>query len=159
MPKISAGLLMYRRSASPNNSVDLFLAHPGGPYYRKRDEGHWTIPKGLIEPEEDYLTAAIREFEEETGIKPFGPFLSLPMVRYRSTGKYLHAWAFEGDWHPSQGIVSNTFEVEWPPKSGKLESFPEIDRAEWFSIEEAEAKLHPVQWPLVEALKEEIAAE
>ena len=144
---------MYRQTAQ---GLEVFLAHPGGPYFRKRDEGHWTIPKGLIEGEEDSLAAAQREFEEETGLRPQPPFLPLPQVRYRSTGKYLHAWAFEGEWDPAEGIHSNTFEIEWPPKSGKKQPFPEIDRANWFGLEAAERKIHPAQWPLVQALRDEL---
>ncbi len=150
MPKISAGLLMFRGDAT---ACELLLAHPGGPYFKKRDEGHWTIPKGLVEPEEDYLLAAQREFKEETGLDPQEPFLPLPQVRYRSTGKYLHAWAFRGEWLPEQGFRSNSFDMEWPPRSGKTQTFPEIDRLEWFTEEQAFAKLHPVQHPLIEALK------
>ena len=152
MPKISAGLLMYRKEGQDKEALEVFLAHPGGPYYVNRDMGHWTIPKGLIEPEEELLAAAIREFEEETGIKPQGPYFSLPMVRYSSSRKYLHAWAFAGKWEEDEGIVSNTFEVEWPPRSGTLQVFPEIDRAAWFSIPEALQKVHPVQVELITSL-------
>jgi predicted NUDIX family NTP pyrophosphohydrolase len=149
MPKISAGLLMYRQIAT---GLEVLLVHPGGPFYVNRDAGHWGIPKGLVEAGEDLALAAIREFEEETGLIPQGPYHALPPVQYRSSRKWVHAWAFAGAWDPSQGIRSNTFEAEWPPRSGQMRTFPEVDRAAWFGVDEAQRMIHPAQWPLVEAL-------
>jgi len=153
MPKVSAGLLMYRIQP---DGLEVFLAHPGGPFFKNRDQGHWTIPKGLIEVGEDPLAAAQREFEEETGLMPQPPFWALPQVRYRSSGKYLHAWAFAGEWDPAQGLKSNTFDMEWPPRSGQVQRFPELDRAAWYGLAEAQQKIHPAQWPLVEALRDRV---
>jgi len=150
MPKISAGLLMYKRTPF----FQVFLSHPGGPYFRNRDEGFWGIPKGMVEEEEGLLAAAKREFEEETGIIPQGPFHPLPTVRYKSSRKWLHAWAFEGDWKEEAGIQTQQIELEWPPKSGTFQSFPEIDRARWFEIDEARTFVHEAQLPLLEALEE-----
>lgn len=149
MPQLSAGLLMYRYQ---NDQLQVFLVHPGGPYFRHKDDGHWGIPKGLLEEGEDKLSAAIREFEEETGLRPAPPYLALSPVQYRSTRKWVHAWAFAGEWTPEQGIASNTFRIEWPPRSGQQQDFPEVDRAGWFTVEEAKQKIHPAQWPLVEEL-------
>ena len=150
MPKISAGLLMYRR---PKTGLEVFLVHPGGPFFRNKDEGHWGIPKGLLEGDEDKLSAAIREFEEETGLKAQPPFYALTPVQYRSSRKWVHAWAFEGEWDPAQGIRSNTFELEWPPKSGQRQTFPEVDQAGWFDLAAAQRKIHPAQWPLVREIR------
>ena len=131
--------------------LKLFLAHPGGPYYRNKDEGSWTIPKGLVENDEDPLATAIREFEEETGIQPQGNFIPLDTVKYNN-GKLLHGYAFAGSWDESQGINSNVFEIEWPPRTGKRQSFPEIDRASFFELETAKIKIHPVQLDFIERL-------
>lgn len=147
MPKVSAGLLMYRLRAA---ELQVLLAHPGGPYWGRRDEGAWSIPKGELEPGEEPLAAAQREFEEETGVIPGGPFLELPIVKQKA-GKIVHAWAFEGDCDPAR-IRSNTFTMEFPPGSGRIAEFPEIDRAEFFSVEEARRKINPAQVPLIEAL-------
>lgn len=151
MPKTSAGLLMYRLR---RDGLEVLLAHPGGPYWGRRDAGVWSIPKGEIEAGEDALAAARREFEEETGARPEGPFLELPSVTQKA-GKIVHAWAFAGDCDPS-AIRSNTFRLEWPPGSGKMAEFPEIDRAEFFSPEEAREKINPAQAPLIEALEAKV---
>ena len=147
MPPVSAGLLLYRR---PQGHLQILLVHPGGPYNVGRKEGVWSIPKGLIEADEDELDAARREFEEETGSRPEGPFVPLPPVAYRS-GKLLHAWAVEGDCDP-EGIVSNTFEIEWPPRSGRRQTFPEVDRAAFYDLEQASRMILPAQRPLLKAL-------
>ncbi len=130
---ISAGLLMYRVR---NGRLEVFLAHPGGPFFKNKDRGYWSIPKGEIDSEEGALDAAIREFTEETGIIPAGDFIPLGSVVQKS-GKIVHAWAFAGDWDERTPIVSNTFEMEWPPHSGKTQQFPEIDRAGFFPVAEA----------------------
>jgi predicted NUDIX family NTP pyrophosphohydrolase len=132
MQKLSAGLLMFRRRDS---EVQVFLVHPGGPFWQKKDEGAWSIPKGEYSDGEDPLGAAKREFEEETGIKAEGEFISLDQMRQPS-GKVITAWAFEGDCSP-ESIRSNTFSMEWPPKSGRTQEFPEVDRADWFSLDDA----------------------
>lgn len=147
MSKISAGLLMYRVH---DGSLQVLLAHPGGPFFRNRDDGAWSIPKGEIEPGEDFLAAATREFQEETGVTPAGPFTPLTPVTQKG-GKIVHAWAFAGDCDPAE-IVSNTFTIEWPPRSGRHTEFPEIDRAEFFSVTAAKQKIKPAQAPLIEEL-------
>jgi len=145
--RVSAGLLMYRIK---NGDLQIFLAHPGGPFYKNKDEGHWTIPKGELE-DQPVLDAAIREFEEETGIKPMGPFMELGSIRQKG-GKVVYGWAFEGDHDPSQPIRSNTFEMQWPPGSGRNQRFPEIDEARFFPLTEGKKKLKEAQWALVERL-------
>jgi predicted NUDIX family NTP pyrophosphohydrolase len=145
---MSAGLIMYRFR---NGYLDIFLAHPGGPLYCNKDDGHWSIPKGEPPEGEPLLQAALREFEEETGIKPHGDFIELGSIRQKG-GKTVHAWAFEGNHDESQPIHSNTFEMEWPPGSGRLQSFPEMDRACFFTLSEGRKKLKDAQWPLVERL-------
>lgn len=129
----------------------MFLAHPGGPLFQSRDEGYWTIPKGEPPEGESLMDAAIREFEEETGIKPHGPYRELGSITQKG-GKVVHCWAFEGNHDSSQPIRSNFFEMQWPPKSGHMQQFPEVDRAQFFSPAEARAKLKDTQWPLVERL-------
>ncbi len=146
--KHSAGLLMYRRR---EGELQVLLAHPGGPFFARRDEGAWSIPKGEIEAGEEPLAAARREFEEETGVVPEGPYLELPEVEQKNR-KIVHAWAFEGDCDPSQ-IRSNTFQMEFPRGSGKIAEFPEIDRAEFFSPDEARRKANPAQAMLIDALE------
>ena len=136
MQKLSAGLLMFRRR---NSEVEVFLVHPGGPFWQKKEFGSWSIPKGEYTNDEDPLTAAKREFEEETGIKPEGEFISLDNIKQPS-GKIVTAWAFEGDCTPTN-IRSNTFSMEWPPKSGQNQEFPEVDRADWFSLDNARARI------------------
>jgi predicted NUDIX family NTP pyrophosphohydrolase len=147
MPQLSAGLLLYR---CHQGRLEVLLAHPGGPYNVGRNAGVWSIPKGLIEPGEADLAAALREFEEETGLRPQGPFLPLPTARYQS-GKLVLAWAVAGDCDPST-LTSNTFEIEWPPRSGQRQSFSEVDRAAFFSIEEARRMILPAQESLLDAL-------
>jgi|ERR1043165_6417765 predicted NUDIX family NTP pyrophosphohydrolase len=148
MPRISAGLLMYRIC---NGELQVLLAHPGGPLFKKKDEGAWSIPKGEVEPGEDLLATARREFEEETSITPQGPFIPLSAVTQKG-GKIVHAWAFEGDCEAS-AIVSNTFSMEWPPKSGRQMEFPEIDRAEFFDAATAKRKIKAAQAALIEELE------
>jgi predicted NUDIX family NTP pyrophosphohydrolase len=148
---ISAGLILYRRGAE---GLEVLLAHPGGPLYRNKDLGHWSIPKGVPDDrddESDLLAVARREFQEETGLPTHEPFLPLGQVRQKS-GKVVHAWAFEGDVPPDFVPRSNTFEMEWPPRSGRRASFPEIDRAEFFSIEEARRRLNPAQTAFLDRL-------
>jgi len=128
MANNSAGLLMYRHRGG---ILQVFLVHPGGPYWAKKDLGSWSIPKGEFTPDEDPLEAAKREFEEETGFSASGPFSPLTPIKQPS-GKIVQAWAFEGDGDPS-AIKSNTFSMEWPPRSGKYQEFPEVDRAGWFT--------------------------
>lgn len=149
MPKTSAGLLMYRRRPG---GVEVFLVHPGGPFWAKKDAGAWSIPKGEYLPGDDPLDAARREFEEETGMVPDGEFVELGSIR-QTGGKTVTAWAFEGDCDP-EAIRSNTFTLEWPPKSGKQREFPEIDRAGWFTLGEAEEKILSGQRPLLHRLAE-----
>ena len=135
--------------------LQIFLVHPGGPLYRNKDDGHWSIPKGEPPEGEPLMQAAIREFEEETGIKPEGQFIELGSIRQKG-GKVVHAWAFESDYDESQPIRSNTFEMQWPPRSGCYQSFPEVDRACFFSLPEGKKKLKDAQWPLVERLLESL---
>ena len=139
--QISAGLLMYRLQ---DGRLQVLLAHPGGPFYRNKDNGFWTIPKGEIAPDENGLDAAIREFTEETGITPCGEFIPLGTVKQKS-GKIVHAWAFAGDRDKAVPITSNTFEMEWPPRSGNKQTFPEVDRALFFSVPEALEKINEAQ--------------
>lgn len=133
--------------------MEVFLAHPGGPLFARKDDGHWTIPKGETDGPEDLLAAARREFTEETGLAtPDSPdaYLALGSIRQKS-GKIVHAWAFEGDADPA-AVRSNTFSLEWPPKSGRFIDVPEVDRAEWFTPDEAARKIKAAQAPLIEAL-------
>lgn len=146
---ISAGLVMYRFR---DGELEVFLAHPGGPYSERKDEGHWTIPKGRWQQGETLLQTAEREFQEEVGIVPRGPYLPLGSIRQRS-GKIVHAWAFEGQWDDSRPIQSQTFELVWPPHSGRVRQFPEIDRARFFKLPEARRKIKPTQAPLLDRLK------
>lgn len=147
MTKHSAGLLMYRFSG---NDIEVFLVHPGGPFWAKKDVASWSIPKGEFSSNENSLEAARREFEEETGFPVDGKFTSLDMLKQPS-GKIIHAWAFEGDCDSTK-IKSNTFSMEWPPKSGKEQEFPEIDKAGWFNIETAKTKLHKGQVAFIDRL-------
>ena len=146
--KKSAGLLMYRRADA--GSLEVLLAHPGGPFWRNKDEGAWTIPKGEYDESEDPLAAAVREFGEETGFAVSPPLLSLGEIVQKS-GKRITAWAFSGDCDPAQ-LRSNTFECEWPPRSGRTQSFPEIDRVEWLPLDAAKRKIIPAQCALLERL-------
>jgi predicted NUDIX family NTP pyrophosphohydrolase len=147
MAKQSAGVLLYRM---PNNELQVFLVHPGGPYFVKKDDGAWSIPKGEFTDDEDPQVAARREFEEETGQPVTGNFIKLSPIKQKS-GKTVYAWAVEGDIDHTQ-IISNLFEMEWPPRSGKKASFPEIDRAGWFDIETAKTKIIPGQAALLDEL-------
>jgi predicted NUDIX family NTP pyrophosphohydrolase len=150
MPKISAGLLMCRYSTA----LQFFLVHPGGPFYKNKNEGVWSIPKGEADViTEDLLTTAKREFKEETGITPLGEFEYLGTVKLKS-GKIIHAWSFMGKWDPSSGIVSNTFPLEWPPHSGKHIQVPEVDRAAWCTYEEAIHLIHPAQKKFLDRAKD-----
>jgi predicted NUDIX family NTP pyrophosphohydrolase len=148
MPKLSAGLLMFRRVHS---GLEVFLVHPGGPFWAKKDLGAWTLPKGEYTEGEDTLYAAKREFEEETGIQPQGEFLSLGQIR-QTGGKLVSAWAFEGDCDAS-AIRSNLFSMEWPRGSGKMREFPEVDRGEWFPLDAARTKILQSQLPFLEKLQ------
>jgi predicted NUDIX family NTP pyrophosphohydrolase len=148
----SAGLLLFRRTPA---GLEFFLAHPGGPFWRGRDAGAWTIPKGLTEPGEDSLAAACREFQEETGVKPEGPFIPLGSVRQKA-GKVVHAWAWEGQADPAL-VTSNTMSAEWPRGSGRWLTFPEVDRCAWFPPEIARQKLNPAQAELIERLETALA--
>ena len=132
----SAGLLLFRQR---DKKVQVLLAHPGGPFWSRKDQGVWTIPKGLIGPSESLLSAAQREFAEETGYRPGGEAIPLGSAK-QPGGKVVHVWAIEEDWDPAD-LQSNTFEMEWPPGTGRLQSFPEIDRASWFGIAEARLKI------------------
>jgi predicted NUDIX family NTP pyrophosphohydrolase len=151
MPRTSAGLLMYRFTNGP---LEVLLVHPGGPFWRRKDAGAWFVPKGELQEGEDPLHAARREFREETGIEPAGPFIALGEVRHKS-GKTVIAWALEGDWDTSQ-LVSNTFRMEWPPKSGREVEFPEIDRAEFLSLARARQKMHEAESAFLDRLAEHL---
>jgi len=151
MIKQSAGLLVYRDTG---DGVEIFLVHPGGPFNTKKDEGVWSIPKGEFDDGEDSLTAARREFEEETSFKIAGDFFELKAVKQKG-GKIVHAWAVEAD-VDADAIKSNTFEMEWPPKSGKMSGFPEVDRAAWFNIKTAIQKINPAQAALIDELMSRI---
>lgn len=147
--KLSAGLLLYRRR---RGEIEVLLAHPGGPLFEKKDEGSWTIPKGEPEGDDDLLERARIEFREELGIEPPpGPYVELGTVVQKG-GKRVHAWACEGDF--AGPARSNTFRMEWPPRSGKMAEFPEVDRAEWFGLAEARAKMNPAQTAFLERLTE-----
>ncbi len=148
--RISAGLLMFRRR---NNQLEVLLAHPGGPFFARKDDGIWTIPKGEAAPGEDLLTRAQIEFEEEVGIRPenMRGWIELGSIKQKG-GKIVHAWAFEGDLPEPFKCKSNLFEMEWPPRSGRRKKFPEIDQACFFSEEVARRKIKPTQVPLLDRL-------
>ncbi|MEZ6062362.1 MAG: NUDIX domain-containing protein [Planctomycetaceae bacterium] len=148
--RVSAGLLMYRIVS--DGSVQVLLVHPGGPFFANRDDGAWSIPKGQAEPDEDLLTAARREFREETGVVPAGPFIALTPVTQKG-GKIVHAWAFEGDCDPA-AIISNTFSLEWPPHSRQQVEFPEVDRADFFDVDTARRKIIAAQADLIDELED-----
>jgi predicted NUDIX family NTP pyrophosphohydrolase len=148
MPIVSAGLLLYRTSGG---RLQVFLVHPGGPLWSKKDAGAWSIPKGLLDQGEDPLEGAKREFREETGFTAAGQFIPLTPVKLRS-GKVIQAWAIESDCDPAL-IKSNTFSMEWPPRSGRQQEFPEVDRASWFDADEAKQKINPGQANLLEELE------
>ncbi|HTL20335.1 MAG TPA: NUDIX domain-containing protein [Steroidobacteraceae bacterium] len=152
MPAISAGLLLYRRAES---GLEVFLVHPGGPFWARKDEGAWSVPKGLVDADEEELACARREFREETGFDaPSGAELDLGTFRQPS-GKQVHVWAIEGDCDPAQ-LSSNLFEMEWPPKSGRRARFPEVDRGGWFDRTQALAKITTGQRPILERLYTEL---
>jgi predicted NUDIX family NTP pyrophosphohydrolase len=147
MPKLSAGIVLFRRAPT---GLEVMLVHPGGPFWAKKDEGAWSIPKGLADEGEDLLAAAKREFLEETGMAVVGEFLDLGSYR-QSSGKTIVAWACEGEFDPAS-LKSNTFSLEWPPRSGRMAEFPEVDRAAWYSIDEGLAKINKGQRPIITAL-------
>ena len=146
---------MYRRR---DGRLEVFLAHPGGPFFAKKDAGHWTIPKGEIEDGEDHLATAIREFKEEVGIDvdPKAKFIELGSIQQKG-GKIVHAWGVEQDCPDPFECKSNLFRVEWPPKSGNWQMFPEVDRAQFFSVDEAKLKIKETQRPLIERLEQALA--
>ena len=148
MAKTSAGLLMYRER---KGQMEVLLVHLGGPFWKNKDREAWFVPKGEISPREGLQDAAKREFQEETGIVPDGDFLPLGSVKHKS-GKTVHAWAFAGDCDPTS-VKSNTFEMEWPPKSGRTATFPEIDRANFFTFDAAREKMHPAEFEFLSRLK------
>lgn len=149
--KQSAGILLFRKNVG---DLEVFLVHPGGPFWKNKDEGVWSIPKGELNENEESLPAAIREFFEETGVLLSGDFIPLNPVRLKS-GKKVFAWALEKD-IDSENILSNNFEIEWPPKSGKMQSFPEVDRGEWLTVSEAKKKINTGQTAFITQLKNKI---
>jgi len=151
MPKQSAGLLLYRFR---QNHLEVLLVHPGGPFWAKKDLGSWSIPKGEFAEGEDALAAAQREFQEETGFSISGEFKPLASLKQKS-GKVVYAWAIESDLDHTK-VKSNTFNLEWPPKSGRISEFPEIDRAEWFSVEVAREKINPGQIAFLDRLMQSL---
>jgi predicted NUDIX family NTP pyrophosphohydrolase len=147
--RTSAGILLWRQR---DDRLEVLLAHPGGPFWVKKDHGHWTIPKGEVEPGEELTAVARREFAEETGHElSAGPLVELGEIRQKS-GKLVLGWAVAGDLDPSTA-VSNTYDVEWPPRSGRIQSFPEIDRVEWFDLDEARRRLKAAQVPFLDRLQ------
>jgi len=149
MATVSAGLLLFRRTEA---ETQVLLAHLGGPFFAGKDANAWGVPKGLVHEGEEPLAAACREFEEETGLKPEGPYLPLGVVRQQS-GKVVHAWAVEGDFDPAK-LKSSTFELEWPKGSGKMKSFPEVDRVEWLGASEAKARIIAAQADFLDRLSQ-----
>jgi predicted NUDIX family NTP pyrophosphohydrolase len=146
---VSAGLLLFRRIGS---ELEVLLVHPGGPFFRNKDAGAWTIPKGEAAPGEDLLTRAKIEFEEELGVPPAGgDYVSLGTVKQKG-GKTVHAWAFEADLPPGFELKSNTFTCEWPPRSGRTAEFPEVDQARFFALSEARVRINPAQCELLDRL-------
>jgi predicted NUDIX family NTP pyrophosphohydrolase len=139
-----------------DGDIEVFIAHPGGPWFPNRNYDVWTIPKGELEPGEQPFDAALREFEEEVGIKPYGPFFELGSIRQKG-GKTVHAWAFEGDWDGTEPIQSTIFDLEWPPGSGHWQRYPEIDKAAFFSIDQARERLKITQQPLLDRLVQLLA--
>jgi predicted NUDIX family NTP pyrophosphohydrolase len=152
MPKRSAGLILFRRRTG---QLEVLLVHPGGPYFVKKDAGAWSMPKGEYTAGEDPQAVALREFEEETGVRPSGPFLNLGEVR-QAGGKVVTAFALEGGLDPDT-IRSNLFTLEWPPRSGRIQSFPEVDRAGWFTLAEARHRILAGQVPLLDRLTEVVS--
>ena len=154
MPKRSAGLLMYRLQ---EGALEVFLVHPGGPFWAKKDRGAWSIPKGEYTAQEDPLEAARREFQEETGFRAVGEFIALGEVR-QPGGKIVQAWAFEGNCDPAM-LCSNKFQMEWPPHSGRTAEFPEVDRGAWFTAEAARERILKGQRPLLDLLLQRLERE
>ena len=152
MAKESAGLLLFRRGAG---GLEIFLVHPGGPFWAKKDAHAWSIPKGEFAADEDPLTAARREFAEETGLSAAGTFIALSPCK-QPGGKIVHGFAVEGDCDPA-AVKSNMFTIEWPPRSGRRQEFPEIDRAAWFPLAAARMKIHKGQIPLLDELERKLA--
>jgi len=150
--KLSAGLLMFRR---PGSQLEVLLVHPGGPIWEKKDLGVWSLPKGEYMEGEESLQAAKREFEEETSIRPEGEFFSIGEIKQRS-GKIITAWAFEGDLDPAL-IKSNPFSMEWPPQSGIIREFPEVDRGDWFCVDSAREKITKGQAGFLDRLVEKLS--
>ncbi len=150
--RVSAGLIMYRII---NNEPEFFLAHPGGPYFNKKDDGHWSIPKGEPDESEDLLITAMREFKEETGITPSGNFIPLGSIVQKG-GKEVFAWGFMGDLPVNYVHECNMFEEEWPPHSGKYVEFPEVDKVAFFKFEDLKIKIKAAQIPLIERLLDEL---
>ena len=149
-PRTSAGILLFRPRAG---RLEVLLAHPGGPFFRNRDAGHWTIPKGEADGDEGLIAVARREFEEETGHPaPDGDAIELGSIVQKG-GKVVHAWGLEGDLDPA-AAESNTFEMVWPPGSGRVQTVPEIDRVDWFDVDEARRRVKPTQIPLIDRLVE-----
>jgi len=148
MAEIGAGVLLYRYR---DRRIEVLLVHPGGPFFRRRDEGAWSIPKGECSADDTGLPAALREFEEELGAPaPQPPFISLGVVR-QAGGKTVHAWAAQGEFDVAS-LSSNAFELEWPPRSGRTQRFPEVDRADWFGIDSARRMLLPAQRAFIDRL-------
>lgn len=142
---------MFRRT---RGFLEVFLAHPGGPFFRQKDEGFWTLPKGEVEPGEDLFDTACREFEEEVGMRPeAADFYPIGSIRQKG-GKIVHGWAFEGEWKEGRALKSVTFKLEWPPQSGKTRQFPEIDRVGFFDLAEAREKIKPTQGPFLDRVEE-----
>ncbi|HET9825233.1 MAG TPA: NUDIX domain-containing protein [Chitinophagaceae bacterium] len=154
MPKFSAGILLYRMK---NKQPEVFLCHPGGPFYKTKDDGVWTIPKGEFDNNEDALDAAKREFEEETGQKIQGEFIPLKPIKYKDGRKVVYAWAVKGD-IDAISMRSNLFPLEWPPKSGKYIDVPEVDKGEWFIIETARQKILSSLRPLLDDFIQNVIA-
>jgi predicted NUDIX family NTP pyrophosphohydrolase len=153
--KTSAGLLMFRRQ---RDELEVLLVHPGGPYFRNKDDGAWTIPKGEAALDEDLLTRAKIEFEEELGITPVGNWIDLGSVKQKG-GKTVHAWAFAGDLETNFKLASNTFEIEWPPRSGKMQQFPEVDKVSFFRLELARSKINQAQTVFLDRLRDAVQRE
>jgi predicted NUDIX family NTP pyrophosphohydrolase len=151
MAKQSAGILLFRLK---NKDIEVLLGHPGGPFFKNKDDGSWTIPKGEIDDDEDSFLAAKREFKEETGKEINGKFISLEPIKYKS-GKIVYAWAIEGDIDPSV-LKCNTFKLEWPPKSGKYIDVPEIDKFEWFALAKGKQKIIPAQAAFLDELVKKV---
>ncbi|MFZ0747451.1 MAG: NUDIX domain-containing protein [Terracidiphilus sp.] len=152
MAKRSAGLLMYRHR---ERALEVFLVHPGGPFWAKKDAGAWSIPKGEFAESEPPLEAARREFHEETGLAPEADFIELGMLN-QAGGKVVQAWAFEGDFDPEK-LTSNQCRIEWPPRSGRQVDFPEVDRGEWFSMPAAREKILKSQQPFLDMLSQKVS--